>query len=524
MAACTRDGPAVGGCDDELFLPDDVFFEVMTNLPVQDLASMGLVCKRLREVAHRDAIWRGHARSLLPPASFRHLCSWVALPSWKARFAVWARASSAWRSAASWPEGGERGPAAFSTAASQGGPVFCVNALRSVNRAVPPAGRAYRDDAPNDDNPTLLAAGADGVVRLLRVQARPGALLAEEAGARAAAAHDSACGAPDRAGAWAAWVGGSFRAAVREGAGAARDAAAREAAARASFQATRPVHRAPHGAHAALLHAWDAHDGGILGLSVCDSAVEEAVGATALTCAFSGEAALWRVNAREIERLPTLPVKRLKALLSARGLPWSDLREKAEFVARVRASNALPAATKIAQLEGHAGTAVSSSHDARLAATSGHDGLVKIYRLEAAFEREAERNAGGGGGSGAGAVLRPARTIEAHPAGPMNHSGADCVLLEPSLGSVASGGKDGLVRTWDLETGACTAKWDTGMNWVWCVRSPAGAEGAGLRAPPGGAWPFSADPGGGVFAHPSLLLAVSFLCKPPPAHLTNAPQ
>ncbi len=56
-----------------------------------------------------------------------------------------------------------------------------------------------------------------------------------------------------------------------------------------------------------------------------------------------------------------------------------------------------------------------------------------------------------------------------------------------------------------------TASWNTGVipgvAWVWCVRSTSGAEGAGVRPPPGGAWPLSPEPGGGVFSHPSMLLA-----------------
>ncbi len=52
------------------------------------------------------------------------------------------------------------------------------------------------------------------------------------------------------------------------------------------------------------------------------------------------------------------------------------------------------------------------------------------------------------------------------------------------------------------------ARWETGVtNWVWCLRSPSGAEGAGLRAPPGCSWPLAVEPGGGVFSHPSMLLA-----------------
>jgi len=481
--------PPADASDDERYLPDDCFYEIMTHLTPRDIVVTGQACKRLLELSHRDLLWRGTARSALPAPSFRHLSSWVGLPSWKARVAVWARACAAWRCAAGFPAAPaaqdelfpvERGPAIFSAPASQGGPVFCVNALRSANKAAPPreGGRAARDDAPNDDAPQLLCAGADGVVRLLRVAPRAAPLPESEATLRAEAARESACSAPGRAGAWAVWAGGSYARAVREGADAARAASAREATARASFQALRPARSAPHGAHVALAHAWDAHDGGILGMSVADGAEEELRGATAVTCAFSGEATLWRVNSRELDRLAQLPVKRLKALLAAKGLPWADLREKAEFCARIRASNALPAATRLAKLEGHHGTAVSCSHDARLAVTSGHDGMVKIYRLDGAFAREAEREGaaagggdgsgaggsgggGGGGGSAAAMVVRPSRAIDAHPGGPLNQSGADCVLLEPALGTVASGGKDGVVQVWDIETGApvsgCTA-------------------------------------------------------------------
>ena len=118
---------------------------------------MGLVCRRLREVAHTDALWKRHSRSLLPPATFRHLCSWVTAPSWKARYAAWVRVAAAWRGAAGWPVDSERGPAVFSAPASAGGPVFCVNALRSCSARQAPAsaggGRATREDAPYDEAP-----------------------------------------------------------------------------------------------------------------------------------------------------------------------------------------------------------------------------------------------------------------------------------------------------------------------------------------------------------------------------------
>lgn len=90
---------------------------------------------------------------------------------------------------------------------------------------------------------------------------------------------------------------------------------------------------------------------------------------------------LWQLNCAERENLATLPARRLKALLDARGVSYAGLTERADFVARVRATDALPPATRIRALAGHAGAVPGSAHAGDVLITGGNDGTARLWRL-----------------------------------------------------------------------------------------------------------------------------------------------
>ena len=76
---------------------------------------------------------------------------------------------------------------------------------------------------------------------------------------------------------------------------------------------------------------------------------------------FDGTLRAWRLNQSSLA-LDRLPAKQLKDILSRRGIPFDDLNERPEFIARIKRYNALPLATQIAFDAHHDATVVSVSH------------------------------------------------------------------------------------------------------------------------------------------------------------------
>jgi len=385
--------------------------------------------------------------------------------------------------------------------------MFCVNALR-----------------PTEGRPSFVAGGADGRVRVIEVRvASSGSSSSSdpsEGGGGEGGGEGS--GGEGSDGGYGKWL----RSKVAPFLASSTDSYAKGLGSEGAL---------PNGCELHPVHTFDAHDGGMLGMACEDKGERSPLGPMLVTCAFSGHAALWRLNSRELDRLQELPARRLKALLRARGVPIEGLFEKSDFIRLIKRFGALPVATKVADFEPHGGTVVSSSFFTHteageccgVAATSSHDGRVKIFRLDEALEREraklegssaGSQGGGGGGGGGGGergfAPLVPHRIIDAHPG-----AGCDIAVLErsnvgggsgapgtgssssssyPALCSVLTGGKDGYVRSWDFETGKCTFESHLGGVWVWCLRSRGALEGGLEEGPPGG---------GGAYANGACFLS-----------------
>ena len=478
--------PAAPHCYEAPELPDLPLHLIFSHATAAELATLALCDRRFAELAASDVLWRKLSAATLPPTVLAHAsAAQPGCPSWRARHLVAQHTRAVWRG------GGLRSPrAARASEAVRGpapaslrvpgasGPIFCINALQRT------AGGP----------PSFLSGGADGVVRVMQVRAGQGSSGGSGGDAAAATFRGWYL---ERAGPSLA-ASASLCAAGREGEGGDGGAF-------------------PHGARLHEAHSFQAHDGGMLGMSLEDATPAHAPPAAAaaptlITCAFSGHASLWRVNHRELARLRELPARRLRGLLRARGIPTEGLNEKAEYVALIERFGALPVASRLAELQRHGGTVVSASHTTRgagggVAITSSHDGDIKVYSLGEALEREAARLEGGGGGGGGAAAaavpaLTPTRIIPAHPG-----SGCDCAVLERSgggggaLAGMLSGGKDGAVRAWDLETGAQTWQAALGDVWVWCLRSAGALEG-GLEA-----GEVAGGEGACAYAHPAVFLS-----------------
>lgn len=503
-------------------------FTVLQHLDARDLSAVRPVSRRWGGAVSRDArrLYSGLARRTLHPYVSDHFHSRAlgAAPSYEARWRVQCAAARAWRFECIDPPGGAgvsdtafadlassgaasagtsgaasagvpgaaaaapprlpRGPCKWSLPLSPAHPLFSVNALRSFAA-----------------HPALLASGSDGIVRIVQL-GRGGAPRGDsrDAAAEAAAARDETAGGCGRDGGaddrsedagWGAWARGTAWPALRH-------AASRAAAASAGGGAAEGA----HGVRASVLHEWSAHDGGMLGLSVDEPAHPDRP-TTAITCAFSGATSLWRVEYRDLSRLASLPIRRLKGILASRRVRFDDLNEKSELVKRISLLGALPPATLLARLEPHPRTVVSASHEGGVAVTVGHAGLARVFTHLEALE-------GGGGAVDANGCVKAARTID------VNEAGVDACLLERSLGRFLVGGKDGCVGAYDLETGGRRFEFQTGATWVWCLRSLAGA--GALPPTPWDVPPSSAglgssssssdSPGvGGVFGQPTTFLS-----------------
>lgn len=191
---------------------------------------------------------------------------------------------------------------------------------------------------------------------------------------------------------------------------------------------------------------------------------------TVLNGSFTGDVSLSRVNWWELSQLHALPAKRLKAILKDRGVSFEGLTEKADFLAKVKAWDALPLLSRMVRLQGHLGTVVSCSHHGDLGVTGGNEGIVRVWRLGVHAEVSSISRAQ------AGLCLAELRTSS-------TSSGVDSVQYDPRWGLAYSGDKAGVVNVWDLAAGgrlACildSASQTKGSRsasarpWIWCIRS-----------------------------------------------------
>jgi WD40 repeat protein len=205
--------------------------------------------------------------------------------------------------------------------------------------------------------------------------------------------------------------------------------------------------------------SWMAHDGGMLGMA------SDPTHRTVLTGSFTGEASVWKVNDDLHARLSKISIKGLKAALEARGMPFEDLREKAELVARL--SRAFPFAQRLCTLDGpRDATIVGTGLYGDTAVTGGRDGVLRIWRVPD-FDDTVK-------GVGKIPSKAPAATrvaaVAAHP------PGIDSIHYDPRWRRAVSGGKDGRVMVWDLEKSSqpvSTATFDYEDCWVWVAKTSA---------------------------------------------------
>lgn len=450
--------------DNEYYLPDLPLFTVLSHLDAASLRTCRAVSKRFLEMSSGDRLWRNLARATLPPRESALLESpaFAQAPTALSRYTVWDCTRSALRGKRPTAPPGVRdrdaahAPRVHSARISHG-PLFCAHALRGPTAT-----------------PSVLFAGGTGTVSVVTL------------GPRRAGEADAAAVPDDADDKYSSFVRGRLWPSMRAD--------------------------APSGCVATVAYEWAAHDGeGMLGMSVDESrhAVEGAPGPTVITCSFSGESSLWRCNFSELGRLRSLPAKRLRALLTARGVSTEGIVEREDFVRRIVATNALPAATLLARFSRHGGTVVSASHEGGLAVTSSHDGTIKIYDVSDTIEepKTPRSSAGGGSSSGGGAparvatpALQPVRTITAH------EGGVDVVSLERGGRSLLSGGKDGRVCSWDVETGRMLWEGNCGACWVWCVRSSRSVE-AAVPSWPSAAGAVDERADDGLFSNPALFLS-----------------
>ena len=136
---------------------------------------------------------------------------------------------------------------------------------------------------------------------------------------------------------------------------------------------------------------------------------------------FDGLLTLWQLNCSERERITKLPARRLKALLDARGVPYADLTERADFVRRVQSTGALPPATRLKAMTGHAGPVPGASHSGDVLVTGGNDGTARIWSLATGTHEVVHAGA----------------------------AGVDSVAYEASRASIFTGNKVGCVYQFD---------------------------------------------------------------------------
>jgi WD40 repeat protein len=204
--------------------------------------------------------------------------------------------------------------------------------------------------------------------------------------------------------------------------------------------------------------SWIAHPSGMLGMSSDPASQLVATGS------FDGTASVWRLNWRRQREIAGLSVKQLKQALAAKGIPIEDLREKQELVARL--ARATPLAERLCRMDlSHGNTIVSTSVSGRTAMTGSRDGIARVWRVPG---DEGGAGAATSSSSSSSGMAEELLALRGHD------PGVDAVHLDPRWGRAVTGGKDGMVRVWDLKGGGReVGRFDLGDCWVWMVKTGA---------------------------------------------------
>lgn len=434
-------------------LPFDSLYEICGHLQAHDVVTLRSVNRSLRDVVSSDPVSRAVACTRYPHEARSGFLESLARDSdgsaWCRRLHLMMGVQQRW-------SGSSNYPVHYVSGRVGSGPLFCADFMG----VTPPAAH----HAQEWHCPLFLTAGADGQCRIVRMEQEGGASSSSSSSSSGGAGGSSsgeAAACDDRGGDTSSSSGSGSR---RTWAGIDADAP------RLPLDRGDNCVRKPGGWRMRVVGEWEGHDGGMLGCSYDPQAH------TAVTGAFSGAAALWRVNYHEASRLSELSVKRLKAILRDRGAPYEDCREKQELLARIKLTNALPPAQKLAHLSGHGGTVVDTKHGAGYAVTCSQDGSVRLWDIRRCLEAPPP----------AGNASVPTAPCVHNLA--VNGVGVDVVRWEPAAGTgavsgsgagsrILSGGKDGDVKVHDAETGKCTASVPSPNEaWIWCVTSNAGAE------------------------------------------------
>lgn len=135
----------------------------------------------------------------------------------------------------------------------------------------------------------------------------------------------------------------------------------------------------PNPAALAVDGEWDGHEEGMLGMSYDPGS------GTLVAGSFGGRLRAWRLNYAELRRLESLPAKRLRAILVAKGVPTDDIHERSEYLERIRTYRALPLAVPLAPsfdaTHGHVSSVVGVSHSGDVVVTGANDGHARVWRL-----------------------------------------------------------------------------------------------------------------------------------------------
>lgn len=277
--------------------------------------------------------------------------------------------------------------------------------------------------------------------------------------------------------------------------------------------------------------AWAGHDSGMLGMS------SDMDHGTLVTGSFAGEGRVWKLNSYRAgsnnskfkQHLSNMSIKAIKTALQNRGLPYDDVREKQELINRL--ARVTPPAECIGRLNHPIGAnIVSTSHYKDIVVTGSRDGTAIVWKIpnyeDLYIPEETNTNSlsrqnsnisrvssnSSTGSTASSSTTSPSlgsptaassSTSSSNTHGPIprleevavlrgHDPGVDAVHYDPRWNHVFTGGKDGVVRVWDIErldpgstltggntssryhdkyTSKCIQSYNAGECWVWMLRS-----------------------------------------------------